>query len=112
MTKNNGEFVAGEDPPDFERIGKGVRFFEEIQVLGVKVKADHDLVIGDTIFISDKNGKLTSLKISSMQVDNRPVTSASGGDKVAIFTGRPVYRRAVIFRKKKKQSYRRYSFAK
>ena len=71
---------------DEQRIGKVVHFFDKISVAVVALESD--LKVGDKVhFLGTKTDFVQ--EISSMQVENQPVTDVMAGKEVAIKVDQP-----------------------
>lgn len=77
------------------RIGVVDDFFAKVGVIAVKL--EQPLALGDTIKIKKHDGELVE-KVTSMQIEHQPVTSAKAGDSVGIKISGKAHKGNVVYK--------------
>ena len=76
-------------------IGEVTNYFKNVNAAAIKLSAP--LKIGDTIKIKSSEKEVV-VKISSMQIDRKPVKEAKKGDEIGLLVPEPVHKENKVYK--------------
>lgn len=79
------------------KIGQVIHYFDKINVAIVKLNKG-DLKIGDSVKLTDKEGKQFTQKVESMQIEHASIDIARAGDEFGLKVKKAIRPKSGVFK--------------